>query len=135
MTPGFQQTTLEVRTGDGLDDVLLEPLNFVRADLTLLRAPAGSPTDGMSVPRCLQNIIPATGGDWFSAVLHDAAYRNWLEENWGVWCQANFTRKQCDDLMLEALELQGVGWLMRHVIFWALRLFGGAAFKKDRRRL
>ncbi len=126
-----------MRTGNGLNDVLLEPLIFACRDGRVLRAPAGGTTDGLSVPRCVQNIIPATGGDWFSGVLHDSAYRNQLEiyarsQGGYVWLLAGLDQKQSDDLILEAMESQKVGWLMRKTIYRALRMFGNVAFNKNR---
>jgi hypothetical protein len=132
----FLQTTVKVLTSDGLDDVLMEPLKFHRADGSIVRAPTGGTTDGLSVPRCLQSIIPATGGDWMSAVLHDSAYRDQLEfrvnDRNAIYVKAHYTQKQCDQLILEAMETQRVSWIMRHIIYWALRLFGHVAFKEDR---
>lgn len=137
MPPGFQQKTLDVSTGDGLDDVLLEPLEFVRRNGDRLRAPIGSTTDGLSTPKIVR-LIPgydATGDDWFSGVLHDSGYRDFLEVFCKVtqfWSVAHFTQKQCDDLILEAMILQGVGWWRRHTIYVALRCFGFRAFAADR---
>jgi Protein of unknown function (DUF1353) len=128
----FLQKTLDVRTGDGLDDTLLEPLFYERDDGTMLRAPIYGTTDGLSVPRCVQNIIPATGGDWFSGVLHDSAYRGQLEVLQGVeWVKANYTQAEADGLILEAMTSQGIGWLKRQTIYRALRLFGSFAYKED----
>ena len=132
---GFQNGSLNVKTRDGLDDILIEELTFVRRDGTILRAPIGSTTDGLSTPKIVR-LIPgydATGDDWWSGVLHDSAYRNFLQViNEGVWIAAGFNRKQCDDLILEAMTAQGVGWLRRYTIYFALRLFGWHAFKEDR---
>ena len=134
MSFGFTSTFLDVRTVDGLDDVLLTPLDYTAADGTIYRAPRGGTTDGLSVPRCVQNIIPATGGDWMSGVLHDSAYRNQLQI-WlgcGVWGTPNLTQEQSDNLILEAMESQGVGFMMRHTIYRALRMFGSVAFNDNR---
>jgi len=136
MTKGFQNTTLEVLTSNGLDDILEQPLVFYRLDGSVLRAPIGGTTDGLSVPRCLQNLIPATGGDWFSGVLHDSAYRNQLQILCKVthhWTRANYTRAEADGLILEAMKSQGVSFLMRWTIYLALRAFGGFAFRADRK--
>ena len=130
---GFLNKTLDVRTGDGLDDTLLEGLYYNSKDGKHYCAPIGSTTDGLSVPRCCQNIIPATGGNWFSGVLHDSSYRGQLQvlqdDN---WIPANLTQEQCDNLILEALESQGVGIVERELIYRALRLFGHVAFNEDR---
>ena len=134
MNPGFQNITLDVRTSDGLDDTLLEPLIFVRSNGDIIRAPIGSTTDGLSVPRCIQSFIPATGGDWFASVLHDAGYRNQLQiaVDEKHWILAKYNQKECDDLMREAMKAQNTGWKMRFIIYWSVRLFGKAAFDDDR---
>ncbi len=137
MTPGFQNKTLDVRTGDGLDDVLLQPLDFIRKDGTRLRCPNGGTTDGLSVPKGIR-ILPgydATGDDWFSGVLHDSGYRRQLMMfRDGFWIKAVpdvYGREDIDGLILEAMELQGVGFIRRHTIYRALRMFGQAAFDAD----
>ena len=134
MIPGFKNTTLDVRTSDGLCDELLEPLAFVRENGDVVRAPCGGTTDGWSVPRCLRNYMPADGGDWFAAVLHDSAYRYQLQikcmgDN---WIPARYSRKQADILLLEAMRLQDVCIIKRHVIYWCVRVFGHPAFVEDR---
>lgn len=137
MTPGFQQQKLDIETHDGLDDVLLEPLLFLRKNGTMLRAPIGGTTDGLSTPKIIR-ILPgydATGDDWLSAVLHDSAYRDQLEQYYPVarvWDKAHYNQKEADDLISEALLSQGVGIIRRSVIFHALRCFGCFAFKSDR---
>lgn len=149
MKTGFVNSTLDVRTGNGADDELTEHLDLVRVNGDINRAPSGSFTDGISTPKIIR-ILPgfdSTGDDWFSGVIHDAGYRGTLlilrkslippygipESNF-CFTPANFTQKQCDDMILEAMELQGVGVIRRHVIYYALRLFGRFAFRKDRRR-
>jgi hypothetical protein len=135
MEVGFQNDTLVVQTRDGLDDILVEALVFLDYDGTLYRAPIGSTTDGLSTPKIVR-IIPgydATGDDWWSGVLHDSGYRDFLQVSTGVWIKANLTQKQCDHLIYSAMKSQGVGFLRRHIIFYALRLFGGFAFKGDRK--
>ena len=132
MSFGFTTQTIDVRTSDGLDDVLLNPLCYLTKDGRMLRAPVGGTTDGLSVPRCVQNIIPATGGDWFSGVIHDSAYRRQIEIlSDGEWHKATFTQQMADNLILEAMESQGVGILMRYTIYFALRLFGFKAWADD----
>jgi hypothetical protein len=136
MKHGFQNKTLEVRTRDGLDDILIEPLYFFNRGERHYRAPVGSTTDGLSTPKIVR-VLPgydATGDDWWSGVLHDSAYRNFLEIelSFGVWEKAQLTQAQSDALILEAMTSQRVGWWRRHTIYFALRLFGSFAFKSDR---
>lgn len=132
MNFGFQNEWVDVRTGDGLNDQLLTELVYLTRNGKALRCPIGGTTDGLSVPRCVQNIIPAVGGDWKSGVLHDSAYRRQLEVLTDQqWLKANYTQEQADNLILEAMESQGVGFIMRHTIYRALRMFGSKAFNED----
>lgn len=134
---GFHHNGLDVHTHDGLDDVLLDPLFFNRRNGEQLRAPVGSTTDGLSTPKIIRTLpgYDATGDDWLSGVLHDAAYRDQLEtlcKPTQEWVKAHYTQAQADGLILEAMTAQKVGWIRRHVIYFALRLFGSFAFKSDR---
>ena len=134
---GFTTNIVEVRTTDGLNDVLLSPLDYVAKSGRIFRAPIGGTTDGLSVPRCVQNIIPATGGDWFSGVLHDSSYHRQLlelDKQTGEYKPAILTQAECDALILEAMESQGVGLVMRHTIYLALRLFGWKAYNEDAKK-
>lgn len=136
MTAGFRETEIAIRSGNGRDDVLVDPLHFVSGDGTTYRVPAGSTTDGMSTPGPLHALpgFEPTGRHWFSAVLHDAAYRGTLEvSHFGKFIPAHLTRKQADDLLGEALATQGVPRIRRAVIHTALRLFGGPNFKANAR--
>jgi hypothetical protein len=135
-THGFQNESLLVRTKNGEDDKLVEPLVFFARDGTHYRAPEDSTTDGLSTPKIIR-LLPgydSTGDDWWSGVLHDAAYRDFLEIESpdGVWKKVHLTQAQSDALILDAMGTQSVGWPRRHIIYYALRMFGSAAFKNDR---
>ena len=136
MRLGFQQNRIRVWTGDGLNDLICDCLDYIARDGSQYRVPIGGTTDGLSVPRIVQNIIPASGNDsWMAGVLHDSAYRGQLlrwNEPHQEWLNAALTREQSDGLMLEALELQGIGWLRRKTIYRALRMFGGKAWNDNR---
>lgn len=133
MIPGFQQETVLVRTSDGLNDELVESLVYRNTFGDLLRAPIGCRINGLSVPRAAQSIVPASGMDsWRGGVMHDAGYAGaleiWSDEKQN-WIPANYTRKQCDDLLLEILEVMDVPWLKRKTIYSVVRLFGGQFYK------
>ena len=131
--------TLDVATGNGADDVLLEVLTFARHNNSRVRAPIGGTTDGLSTPKIIRNLpgYDSTGDDWFSGVLHDSGYRDQLEILCKVtyqWTKAHFTQKQCDELILEAMQAQGVRFIRRWTIYLALRAAGGFAFRADRKQ-
>jgi len=146
---GFHNDSVDVRTFDGANDTLLDPLFFLSSKGIWYCAPIGSTTDGLSTPTIIRNLpgYDSTGDDWFSGVLHDAAYRDQLlvwndrtlqpnleltPSNITGWRLAHLSQKSCDGLILDAMTLQGVGFIRRHVIYYALRLFGSFAFKSDR---
>ena len=131
----FKNTTLDIRTGDGIDDTLLEGLYYTANDGTQDCAPVGGTTDGLSVPRAVINIIPPYGGDWFSGVLHDSAYRDQLQKldvETNQWIPASLPKPACDLLILEALASQGVSLIERETIYKAVSLFGDDSFNQDR---
>ena len=130
----FRNSTLEVRTSDGRSDELMENLYYDANNGAAYRVPDCATTDGLSVPRLFQNIIPPTGSEWFSGILHDAAYRGTLERLQDLgWQNYQPTRLESDRLLLESLESQGVGRLKRWIIFLAVRLGGHSSFKPCKR--
>lgn len=101
---------------------LFQPLKYYTEveDLGMITVPKGFVTDYASVPRGFWNIFPPNGEYAPAAVVHDYLYRRTLID-----------RKVCDRVFMEAMELLGVGWLTRHLIYRAVRLFGGAARHRD----
>ena len=71
--------------------------------------------DGASIPRGLWSIVgsPMTDGYQRAGCLHDALYAS-----------EYFDRQMCDDLFLEAMESDGVGYFKRYSMYWAVRSFG-----------
>lgn len=116
---------------DGIEGILREPLIFESARLGFVVAvPEGFTTDFASIPRGLWNVIPKRGKHDKAAVLHDAGYRGKLLDIYGE--PLVLTRKQTDELFLEAMEVSGVGRLTRQTMFWAVRLFGGSSYVDKR---
>ena len=133
MTHGFIQHSIKFVSADGRNDVLMEPLQFKSAGGILYRVPSGSTTDGMSTPAIVHAIpgFEPTGKHWFSAILHDAAYRGTLQRfRFAGYQRANLTRAQADELFADALATQGVGPVRRGLIYHALRLFGWTAYRR-----
>ena len=131
MTHGFLNLTLDVRSSNGRDDILLDNLDYLSKDGVFYRVPKSSTTDGMSTPAIVSGIpgFEPYGRHWFSAVLHDAAYRGTLQiRKFGKYERADLDREASDRLIREALESQGVGPVRRGIIFNALRAFGWPNF-------
>lgn len=100
---------------------LIEPLIYRSGKGELLKVPAGTITDYASIPRVFWNLkgFSPTGDAKFPAILHDYLY--------SLRGSAPYfkTRREADDLLLEAMQLVGVIWRRRQTIYWAVRIFGG----------
>lgn len=83
------------------------------------RVPAGTESDGASVPRGLWNFASPYGVYLKSAVLHDYLYQ-----------QGTMSRKQADAIFLRAMEGQNVGKLKRRVMHGFVRGFGGFIWRR-----
>ena len=91
----------------------------------VLTAPAGTRTDGASIPRFFWRIIgpPMTGRYRQAAVIHDAAYTGvlqWLASG----APLDYDRKSADALFLQLMEALGVPWWRRCLMHTAVRWFG-----------
>ena len=115
-------TPLRVENIDGLHVKVYEPLVYVTDlhGLWMVTVPVGFVTDYASVPRGLWNLFPPNGLYAPAAVLHDFLYR-----------RTEYERSICDDVLMEAMEVLGVGWFTRHCIYRAVRIFGGAARHRE----
>ena len=114
---------LQFQDDDGLPFTLLADLAYITdvrngapggvgVGLTI-RVPAGFKTDLASIPQALWNVLPPVGRYDRAAVVHDFLYRN-----------NGVTRKQADDVLLEAMEVLGVRATQRWVIYAGVRLGG-----------
>ncbi|MDD7911243.1 MULTISPECIES: DUF1353 domain-containing protein [Pseudovibrio] len=88
--------------------------------------PMGFETDLASVPRPFRWLISPGGLHAKAAVVHDYLYE------FGVIRGPNGpekpTRKQADDIFLEAMEVLKVPYIRRHAMYRAVRMFGGPLF-------
>ena len=94
-------------------------------DGTTLTAPAGTTTDGASIPRFFWRIIgpPMTGRYRQAAVIHDAGYTGDLQ--WRLeGALREYDRKAMDALFLRLMEALGVSWWRRRLMYLAVRWFG-----------
>ncbi len=81
--------------------------------------PIGTKTDFASVPRFFRRLISKVGKYGKAAVLHD--YLCELE---------GFPRKDADKIFLEAMKALGVGWFKRRTMYFGVRTYSIATFKK-----
>lgn len=82
--------------------------------------PEGFVINGASIPRFLWSII---GSPWSGRYAKGSGIHDW------VYYDQTFTRKECDEIFLEIMVLDKVPAWKRFVIFRALRIFGGFAWK------
>lgn len=86
----------------------------------VIHIPQGFTTDFASVPRLLWNILPPWGTYGNAAVLHDWLY-------WDQGC----SRKDSDDIFLEAMGVLGTPKATRLVLWSAVRAFGWLAWHSN----
>lgn len=79
-------------------------------------------TDGASVPRIFWAFLPTWGRYSRAAVIHDYLY-NELRPGTQPHPEAP-TRQRADAIFLEAMEVCGVGFLTRWIMWAAVRTFG-----------
>jgi len=106
---------------DGRRWRLVEPFEFYFDDENgrqAIKVPAGFVTDFASVPRAFWWLLPPWGRYGKAAVVHDFCYR-----------EGCYSRKKCDRIFLEGMQVLGVPWWKRSVMYWAVRLFGKDHYK------
>jgi len=106
---------------DGRRWRLVEPFEFYFDDedgRKIIKVPAGFVTDFASVPRIFWNILPPWGKYGKAAVVHDFCY--------GTGC---YSRKKCDRIFYKGMQVLGVPWWKRKIMYWAVRLFGENHYK------
>ena len=78
--------------------------------------------DGASVPRIFWRVIgsPFIGTYVCSATIHDALYTS---QGLGI-----LTKEDVDSLFLEMMEVEGVSWWKRNVMYYAVKYGGSEAW-------
>ena len=85
-----------------------------------IQVPAGFITDFASTPPHIWMIIPPWGKYGKAAVIHDYLYQTGLH-----------TREEADYIFKEAMGVLGVSKLKIFLMYWAVRIFGGSAYKES----
>lgn len=86
----------------------------------VIEVPAGTETDGASVPRVFWTVFEPFGEYFGAAVIHDFLYSPANHE---------FDRWESDIIFKEAMYNCGVPWHKREPIYHAVRMFGGRSFQ------
>lgn len=79
-------------------------------------------TDGASIPRIFQSFLPTWGRYSRAAVVHDYLY-NELRPGTEPHPEAP-TRQRADAIFYEAMQVSGVGFFTRWIMWAAVRTFG-----------
>ncbi|WP_019196388.1 DUF1353 domain-containing protein [Afipia birgiae] len=87
-------------------------------------------TDGASIPRLFQSFLPTWGRYSRAAVVHDYLY-NELRPGTQPHPEAP-TRQRADAIFYEAMEVSGVGFFTRWIMWAAVRTFGFLALQAAR---
>jgi hypothetical protein len=114
MSAPYGFTELICSDTDGEVWLLHEPLTYVSKDGRVFVVPAQFMTDFASVPRLFWRLYPRSGPWNEAAVLHDYNYRQHT--------LTKMTRKEVDQLFLEAMESLGVNRPTRYHFYWGVRL-------------
>jgi len=99
------------------------------ASNNIIHVPKEFETDLASIPRIFWTILPPDGKYSASAVLHDFLYFKKGEiENPGSRVIGLYSRKECDKIFLESMEVLKVPLWKRRIMYRAVRLFGFLAW-------
>jgi len=120
-------TPLIVKVLDSYEFEVYRPFTYhigTKYSKTTITVPRHFITDFASVPKCLWSIVPPYGKYTKAAVLHDYLYKyhGYVSGEQII----SYTRKECDDIFLEAMTVLGVGKIKRGIIYNAVRWFGGS---------
>ena len=96
---------------------------------TVVHVPRDFITDFASMP--LGIVFKSPGGKWDkAAVVHDVLYwRGYVEHDQR---QKRITRKDADDIFKEAMQVAGVNWFARQIIWSGVRIGGSSIWNKYR---
>jgi hypothetical protein len=95
-----------------------------------VQIPLGFVTDFASFP--LGVLFKSPGGKWDKpAVIHDLLYqRGWIERSRH---RVSLDRKDCDDIFKEAMQVAGVNWFARQMIYAGVRVGGWKPWDRYRK--
>ena len=134
-TTGFIGIVSFHQNDDGHNFTVDQEFKFVTANGLTITVPSGFQTDLASVPKIFWNIIPPFGFVTDGSVVHDFLYRHsGFIENAYHGTPRQLTRKECDDVLLEAMRDCHTPKWQQVVIYRAVRWFGWAAWRQDAKK-
>ncbi len=94
-------------------------MDWAKGIRQIIKVPKGFRTDFASIPRPLRVILSPIGRHGKAAVVHD------------YLCEyGDVTRKQADEVFLEAMGVLNVGWLKKKVMYRGVRAYSIASRAK-----
>lgn len=102
--------------------VLDEDLVYQSDLVGKITAPKGFYTDFASVPRVPIAYMLFGDRAHHESVIHDLGYR--------IDASPAMTRKQVDQVFLEAMRERGKSWATRYTMYWAVRLGAGSSWHR-----
>lgn len=123
-------TKLKVEAVRGGRWKLLAPLDYqinagVLFATSIIRVPRFFVTDLASIPKALRWLISQNEQHRRAAVLHDYLY--YRQGHVGLEL---LSRKECDQLFLEAMHKEGVPYWKRQTMYFGVRIGGWLAWEK-----
>lgn len=103
---------LVLKNIDGDSWILHEPFGYVTKAQETIIAPKAFPTDLGSIPWLFRRILPKSGPYNRSTVIHDFICKMKL-----------FSWSRSADIFLEAMQFEGVGYMKRYAVYWAVRSY------------
>lgn len=88
----------------------------------VVTVPAGTLTDFASIPRPLWPVYPP------SRYGQPATVHDWL------YTTQECSRREADEVFLEAMKCCGAPYLRRYAFYWSLRAFGWAAWSAHKKK-
>lgn len=100
-----------------------DPFTFKDDEIGVQVVPDGFVSDLGSIPRFFWNIIPPFGPATPAYLAHDFLYFS-----------QQYERSTCDAVLLRLMNVCGVGFFTRHLVYRNVRLFGWMAWEQDAKK-
>ena len=127
-TTGFIGIVSFHQNDDGRNFTVDQDFKFVTVSGLTITVPHGFITDLASIPRIFWSILPPFSRYTDGAIVHDFLYRrSGFVENAYHGDYRHLTRKECDGVLLEAMQDCNTPRWQRVVIYRAVRWFGWLA--------